>query len=237
MKKLPTLIIIALALAFVFAASPPGSAEGVGTVTQVGTDNAAYIYQEVLSEVIVMQLGNENTASLDQVGAEHIAGVGQVGDKNEMEIQQLGQRDLLFSIQYGSYNYGSIIQMHSSTPSSSGGNVSNNEAFTYQSGLYNILNLMQIGDDNIASVYQIDDGNETFIIQEQSALAMGGNATFVVQIGIGNWSASQQLGVNLISRLLQMGDGNSAVVNQNGLDNDSSVTQNGNQNSAIVNQG
>ena len=237
MKKLPTLFILALAVAFILAASVSGFAEGMGTVNQVGISNHASVYQEVMSEVIIMQLGNENEVSVEQVGAEHIAGVGQIGDENEMVIQQLGQRDLVFSLQFGMGNYGNVTQMHSTTLSSSYGNVSNNDTFTYQSGLYNILNLMQIGDDNTASVYQVDNNNETFIIQEQNALASGGNAAFVVQLGIGSWVASQQLGANEVNRVLQMGDDNSALVSQNGIDDNSVVLQTGNQNSAIINQG
>lgn len=237
MRTFPAPLILYLAVAFVLIIAVPSFAEGIGTITQIGMNNYAYMYQEVLSEVVLLQLGNDNAASIEQVGLEHLAGVGQVGDDNEIEIRQLGQRDLMFSIQFGTWNYATITQIHSITPSMARRNISNNDAFTYQSGLYNVLNLLQIGDDNTASVYQIDDNNEAFIIQEQNAVASGGNAAFLVQIGIGNWAVSQQFGVNQLSRSLQNGDDNASFINQNGMNNSAFVIQTGNQNSAIVNQG
>ena len=237
MKKLPTLVMLAIALMFIFAASDLGSAEGIGTVNQVGMNNDAYIYQEVLSEVVLLQLGDDNSSTIDQVGAEHLAGVAQVGSDNVIEIRQLGQRDLVFSLQLGMWNHATIIQTHSITPSSTRRNISDNDTYTYQSGLYNILNLMQIGDDNTSSVYQIDDNNEVFLIQEQSALAIGGNASFVVQLGLQNWAITQQLGVNQLSRSIQNGNDNAILINQNSMDNSAFAIQTGNQNSVIINQG
>ena len=97
--------------------------------------------------------------AIEQVGAEHLAGVVQIGEKNDIEVKQLGQRDLLFSMQFGYENYANVIQTHPIVATQSPAYISNNDAFTYQTGLYNVLNLLQIGDDNTASVYQIDDNN------------------------------------------------------------------------------
>lgn len=236
MKRLAAILIVALTAASLLTVTVPVFAEGIGTITQMGIDNYAYVYQELLSEVVIMQRGNENSASIEQQGAEHLAGAAQVGDQNELRIQQLGQKDLIFAIQMGMGNDASITQMHSTAMGSTNRNISDNDAFLYQSGLYNIVNLMQIGDDNTASVYQIDDHNEAFIVQEQAIAETGANAAFVVQIGIGNWAGSQQLGAHQVSRSLQMGDSNSSLINQEGIDNDAFVSQTGNQNSAIVNQ-
>jgi len=236
MKRLPGLFMLLFMAAFVLTSSI-GSAEGIGVVTQAGINNYAYIYQEVFSEVIVLQRGRENSAAIEQVGAEHLAGVVQIGEKNDIEVKQLGQRDLLFSMQFGYENYANVIQTHPIVATQSPAYISNNDAFTYQTGLYNVLNLLQIGDDNTASVYQIDDNNEAFIVQEQMPLSVGTNATLVVQVGIGNWASRQQLGAHQAIRTFQVGNGNTSMIDQRGLDNTAAVFQTGNENTVAINQG
>ncbi|HBG02274.1 MAG TPA: hypothetical protein DDW87_11980, partial [Firmicutes bacterium] len=228
MKKFWGLLLLGLIAAVVLTSSI-GSAEGIGTVVQVGINNDTYVYQEAFSEVIVLQRGKENSSSVEQVGAQHLAGVVQLGEKNNIEVKQLGQRDLLFSMQLGFKNYANITQTHPILAPSRA-YISSNDAFAYQTGLYNVLNLLQIGDENTASVYQIDDNNEAFIVQEQMPLSLGANATLVVQVGIGNGASSQQLGAHQTSRTLQLGNGNRSLINQNGIDNNASVFQAGNQN-------
>ncbi|NMB00800.1 MAG: hypothetical protein GX971_04675 [Firmicutes bacterium] len=237
MKKLPSLLIGFLVASFVMATPMLGFAQGVSNVTQIGFDNYIYVYQEVLSEVIILQLGDENSSSVDQIGSGHIAGIGQVGEDNEAEIHQLGQGDLVLTMQFGAGNSASITQMHSSAWSFPVGAVSDNDAFSYQSGLYNILNLLQIGDDNTSSIYQIDNNNEAFVVQEQFPLGVGTNAALVVQIGVSNWTSVQQAGAQLFSGSLQLGDDNATLINQQGLDNTVSVFQTGNHNTFTATQG
>lgn len=237
MKRRPGLFVLMLATTLVLGASTLASAEGTGTVTQIGLDNYAYMYQEATSEAIIMQLGNTNSASVEQEGPGHLGGVGQVGDENECILLQLGQKDLAFSIQSGNENYASITQMHSIAGSSSYRNISDNDAFSYQSGLNNRLELLQTGDDNTASVSQMNNNNEALVVQSQHTSGTGAQATFIVQSGIGNWVVSQQDGTHHVSRCRQFGDTNSALVNQDGLDNTASVVQTGNSNAVTINQG
>lgn len=236
MRKFPGLLIFAATAALLLTASMLSTAQGIGTVTQVGLDNYVYVYQEVLSEVIILQLGDENAATVEQFGAEHIAGLAQIGDDNELEIWQLGQRDLVLAVQNGAGNEGRINQMHSSAGTSTYG-VTDNDAFSYQAGLYNILNLLQIGEDNTASIYQIDTNNEVFVVQEQYPLGMGGNAALMVQVGMGNWASAVKLGAQQMTRSIQLGDDNSSSVNQNGGANRASVVQTGDRNVFTATQG
>lgn len=67
MKKLPSLLIGFLVASFVMATPMLGFAQGVSNVTQIGFDNYIYVYQEVLSEVIILQLGDENSSSVDKL--------------------------------------------------------------------------------------------------------------------------------------------------------------------------
>ena len=237
MINFPSLLILGLAIGFMLVTPMSSFAEGIGTVTQIGASNDAYVYQEVLSEVIILQLGEDNSSSIEQVGAEHLAGIVQVGEKNEIGAKQLSQRDLLFSIQSGYRNSAIITQMHALVGSPSRACISNNDAFTYQTGIYNTLSLVQIGDDNTASIYQLESNNEAFIVQEQTPLSSGSNAALVVQIGIGNLVTNQQAGTHQVSQNLQMGNDNLTLINQSGRDNSASVSQTGNQNSVAINQG
>ena len=107
----------------------------------------------------------------------------------------------------------------------------------HQAGLYNILNLLQIGEDNTASIYQIDTNNEVFVVQEQYPLGMGGNAALMVQVGMGNWASAVQLGAQQMTRSIQLGDDNSSSVNQNGGANRASVVQTGDRNVFTATQG
>lgn len=235
MKQLSGLFVLLVAT-LVLNTSMLASAQGTGTVTQLGLDNYASIYQELLSEAIIMQLGNENQASVEQEGTAHLAGVGQVGQKNEIEVLQVEKKDLVFSIQFGFKNNAMICQIHPSVISTSQ-NLSDKDVFTYQSGLFNKLDVMQTGDDHTTSVYQVDNNNEVFIVQEQHLLGVGANATFLVQAGVGNWAVIQQAGANQLARTLQIGDDNSSFIDQKGIDNTASVIQTGNNNSATINQG
>jgi hypothetical protein len=228
-RKVPGMLVFVFTAAVLLTTSLLGFAQGIGTVTQVGLENFVYVYQEVLSEVIILQLGDRNEASMEQFGAEHIAGLSQIGNENTMEIWQLGQRDLVLAVQGGAGNEGSISQMHSSAGTSSGG-VSDNDAFTYQGGLFNRLNVLQVGDDNTTSIYQIDNNNEVFVVQEQFPLGAGRNAALIVQAGVNNWASALQLGAQQMLRSMQFGNDNSSTISQTGSGNRTSVLQDGSGN-------
>jgi len=237
MKRGQCWLFLTLIASILLGTSLGAFAEGIGTVTQMGLNNNAHVYQEAFSEVIVMQRGNENSVSIDHEGTEHVTGIGQVGDENKFEAKQLGQRALISTIQLGVGHYANIAQSHLAATGLAARNIFDNDAFAYQTGLEQILNLMQIGDDNTASVYQMDTNNEAYIIQEQSLLVTGPNAVFIVQLGTGNRVTSQQSGSHHHARAVQAGNENRIVINQNGTDNTSTVRQTGNDNTATINQG
>ena len=137
MKIFPGFLLLGLITAAFVLSSSIGSAQGIGTVVQVGINNDTYVYQEAFSEVIVLQRGKENSSSVEQAGAEHLAGVVQLGEKNSIEVKQLGQRDLLFSMQLGFENYANISQTHP-VVAPSRAYISNNDAFTYQQRLESV---------------------------------------------------------------------------------------------------
>lgn len=227
MKKFRGFLAFVLTAAVVLTASLAGSAQGTSTVTQVGLENFVYHYQELLSELVILQLGDENRAAVEQLGPEHIAGLSQIGERNSLEIWQLGQRDLVLAVQNGGGNDAKVSQMHS--PEGTTG-VSDNDAFSYQGGMYNTLNLLQVGDENTASIYQIDSHNEVFVVQEQSPLGAGKNAALIVQAGLNNWTSAVQLGAHHLLRSLQVGDDNSSTIMQSGQENRVSVVQDGSKN-------
>lgn len=227
MKKFRGFLAFVLTAVVVLTASLAGSAQGTSTVTQVGLENFVYHYQELLSELVILQLGDENRAAVEQLGPEHIAGLSQIGERNSLEIWQLGQRDLVLAVQNGGGNDAKVSQMHS--PEGATG-VSDNDAFSYQGGMYNTLNLLQVGDENTASIYQIDSHNEVFVVQEQSPLGAGKTAALIVQAGLNNWTSAVQLGAHHLLRSLQVGDDNSSTIMQSGQENRVSVVQDGSKN-------
>ena len=185
--------------------------------------------KEVLSEVIILQLADRTKLH----GAVRWQSTSPVSPRSAtttpMEIWQLGQRDLVLAVQGGAGNEGSISQMHSSAGTSSGG-VSDNDAFTYQGGLFNRLNVLQVGDDNTTSIYQIDNNNEVFVVQEQFPLGAGRNAALIVQAGVNNWASALQLGAQQMLRSMQFGNDNSSTISQTGSGNRTSVLQDGSGN-------
>lgn len=236
MKRLPGFLGVILVVALILTTPIGASAQAIGTVTQLGVNNDVYIYQELRSEVIIIQLGNENSAEVEQEGSDHIAGVGQVGDENMIQIVQGGQKNLVLAIQTGDENDATISQIQLVNRGSLL-NISNHDAFSYQSGSLNKLSLEQIEDENITSNYQIGDNNQVLVFQVQELAATGSNAVFVVQAGSANWAEVQQFGAHQLARSIQSGDGNRSSISQMGTDNTASVSQSGNSNHAIINQG
>lgn len=208
-------------------------ASGVGTITQMGLNNVAYAYQELQSEVIILQLGDDNISSLDQIGFEQLAATAQVGDKNRIQVLQYGQGDTTFSVQLGFTNTIDIsqIKIHNDV------NASLNDSFVYQSGWNNLINLLQLEDNNTTSLYQMDYNNEIIAIQDHWFSDEGKNALLVAQSGKNNLAHSTQIGAQQMASTLQLGNDNIARLNQLGAMNHIFLSQTGDYNKAVITQG
>lgn len=207
-----------------------GQAAGVGYITQIGLNNIAYAYQELRNESIVLQLGDDNTSSLSQIGLEQLGANAQVGDGNKFEAFQFGYLDTLIAFQLGFGNKANVSQYKIFR----GVDVAPNDAFIYQSGLSNLLNILQLNANNTASLYQMDNNNELDLIQEHWLEFEGENASLIAQSGQGNLSHSLQIGGQQLLIALQLGNDNLARTTQVGTANRIFLSQEGGNNKAMI---
>lgn len=232
MRLHPNFWIFCLTLVFVLVVPGSALAQAVGSVAQIGVNNVAYAYQEIQNEVVILQLGDENSSILEQLGFVQLAAIAQIGDENQTRLLQDGQRDSVYLIQLGFANQAQINQVKTLAWA----DASSNDAFAYQSGLYNIINLLQLGADNSASLYQLDKQNEVTLIQEQLLIGTGKNGVLVMQFDIANLAHGIQLGARQQAGTFQQGNDNTAHFGQTGGGNLALLSQSGNHNAILLTQ-
>lgn len=169
------LLAAAAALSAICAA--PLSAQSVGVfVEQIGDGNSATLNQATNQQrAEVRQDGIDNIAEVDQQGdGAHVATVGQTGNDNNADITQQGDvRSVAILAQNGNGNTANLFQNDTGTIGSIASitqNGSGNNASLVQDGSDNQALLAQNGDNNAMTAVQVGEFNRLEWAQNGSGL-------------------------------------------------------------------
>lgn len=118
---------------------------------------------DVNNKTRIKQLGNENTANINQQGENNFTRIQQYGDKNLTNIRQQGNNNFSQVFQRGNENDAVIKQDKNERWTDNGyglrfgfivQNGKENNAYIVQQGLINLAAIGQFGNENTAEIYQ-----------------------------------------------------------------------------------
>jgi trimeric autotransporter adhesin len=141
---------------------------------------------QIVNVTSIQQIGDFNTATVDQGDGQNQALIGMTGDSNRVSIEQNRLGDLGVNTAdvalLGTANVLAIIQNYAESASitTAGDNSvtvmqtgDNNQMSLDQAGSNNAAKLDQTGNDNVMSVRQENDGNSAEITQTGTGLSIG----------------------------------------------------------------
>lgn len=209
MKKLSLVFAMVLAVSI-------SMAQNTALVDQKGNNDNAIVKQiGVSNNAKAQQFGNENNASVMQTGNSNIGVADQLlGDRNKATVvQEIGSNNANL-VQGMIANYGGLSTINMPASDNVG-------SITQVSGVRNLGELMQLGNNNNGSVSTTGNDNKAYLYQGWQG---AGDGPAVV-------------GYNNIASVEQIYNGNFGALWQYGHDNKSSLHQDGNSNSAQIAQG
>lgn len=195
------------------------------TVEQVGDNNTSFQRQEFGNSTgnnksNVYQKGNMNNANSDQRGKGNEGVISQTGGNlNDSELSQFGDGNDAGIMQNGSNNQALVYQGWAYAPIWGSTEVvgNNNQASVNQNGENNFGGIWSMGSDNIVNLDQVGDNNVARLSNGYNYSTVNGvpginpansNTIELEQIGSNNWVRNFQLGDNNLLRLKQNGNGN-----------------------------
>lgn len=137
----------------------------------------------------IAQIGDDNSASVEQLGSYNNGGVAQLGDDNDAEIEQAGIGNRAFTLQYGD----------------------DNDARTFQEGRGNVGLTRQKGDNNYSLISQL--GHRNTAVTSQIGYR---NISVTGQSGAYNVARHSQVGAYNFALTAQAGYGNRSAISQTG---------------------